>query len=78
MIGRVSGQGKALAFQNSSRCVAQHAGNAMKPMSLQDSMFMVLEGRQQPMHVATVAYLHAAGGRRGRPVQQIFRAGASM
>lgn len=45
----------------------------MKPMSLQDSMFMVLEGRQQPMHVAALHIYTPPAGAGEDHVQQIFQ-----
>ena len=45
----------------------------MKPMSLQDSLFMVIEGRQQPMHVAGLHIYTPPAGAGEDHVQQIFQ-----
>jgi diacylglycerol O-acyltransferase len=45
----------------------------MKPMSLQDSLFMVIEGRQQPMHVAGLHIYTPPAGAGEDHVQQIYQ-----
>ena len=45
----------------------------MRPMSLQDSVYMVIEGRQQPMHVAGLHIYTPPAGAGEDYVQQIFQ-----